>query len=65
MRILLYKFEGFIFGLLLAIAASGVGIGVIEHLQYKELIRSLRPTPTRYKDYSSYMDMFKQEDKYN
>ena len=42
MKALLYRIEGFIFGLLIAIAVAGVGIGIIEHLQYKDLLRSMK-----------------------
>ncbi len=63
MKVLLYKFEGFIFGLLLALAACGVGIGVIEHLQYRELARAIEPRKDRPKDYTRYIDHFA-SDKY-
>ena len=58
MKVLLYKFEGFIFGLLLALAACGLGIGIIEHLQYRELARAIEPKRGRVKHDISYLDYF-------
>ena len=56
MKVLLYKFEGFIFGLLLALAACGLGIGIIEHLQYRELARAIEPKRGRVKYDTNYSD---------
>lgn len=58
MRAILYKFEGFIFGLLLALAACGLGIGIIEYLQYRELARAIEPKRGRVKYDASYADYF-------
>lgn len=68
MKILLYKLEGFIFGLLIAIAVAGVGIGVIEDMKYKELLRSTHKSKPNYD--SSYRTNYKYsyastDDKYN
>lgn len=52
MKALLYRIEGFIFGLLIAIAVAGVSIGIIEHLQYKELLNSMKKDRTSKYDYS-------------
>lgn len=63
MKVLLYKFEGFIFGLLLALAACGLLIGIIEHLQYRELARAIEPRRDRANHKASYIDYFA-SDKY-
>ena len=65
MKALLYKFEGFIIGLLLAIAAAGVLIGVVEHMQYKELLNSMKKERPKYSSYVNYAKYSPSDEQYN